>query len=93
MFWLHEMLLYIYTTGPLITHCVLYSSSHMHVPLAIECGDPGVPQNGSRQLSGRTAGSSVMYRCDTGFELVGAQTLRCMDSGEWSDRLPECRGT
>ena len=65
----------------------------MHLPLAIECGDPGVPQNGSRQLSGRTAGSSVAYRCDSGFELVGAQTLRCMDSGEWSDRLPQCRGT
>ena len=68
---------------------LLFISPHT---LAIECGDPGTPQNGSRQLSGETAGSVVTYRCDTGFDLVGASTQRCMDSGDWSDQLPECRG-
>ena len=73
---------------PSCTCQLLLISPHV----AIECGDPGTPRNGSRQLSGQTAGSIVIYRCDTGFELMGTRTQRCMDSGDWSDQLPECRG-
>ena len=72
-----------------LSHAAVLS---LFVQIAIECGDPGVPRNGSRQLSGRTAGSTVTFRCDTGFDLAGTRTQRCMDSGEWSDQLPECRG-
>ena len=56
-----------------------------------ECRNPpDVPH--SRVIgTGNTVGASRTYICDTGFVLVGAETILCGSSGDWQPSLPECR--
>ncbi|KAG7279982.1 hypothetical protein CRUP_025234 [Coryphaenoides rupestris] len=57
------------------------------------CEDPGVPQFGFKVSDqGHFSGSSIMYRCQPGYTLHGATTLKCM-TGErraWDNPLPSC---
>ncbi|CAF99391.1 unnamed protein product, partial [Tetraodon nigroviridis] len=57
------------------------------------CEDPGVPQFGLKvNDQGHFAGSSITYRCEPGYTLHGASTLKCM-TGErraWDNPLPSC---
>ena len=62
----------------------------LHSTAAIDCGDPGTPQNGYQELPSTTLGSQVTYRCQQGYVLVGGGTRECMDSGLWSGSLPVC---
>lgn len=59
------------------------------------CEDPGVPQFGLKvNDQGHFAGSSITYRCEPGYTLHGASTLKCM-TGErraWDNPLPSCIG-
>lgn len=60
------------------------------------CEDPGVPQFGFKvNDQGHFSGSSITYRCEPGYTLHGASTLKCM-TGErraWDNPLPSCIGT
>ena len=58
------------------------------------CGDPGSPGNGSRNLTSSQLGGNVMYLCNTGYQLVGEETLFCQQDAQgsavWSGRAPSC---
>ena len=58
---------------------------------AIDCGDPGNPENGRRILQGGTTfQSNVTYECDPGFSLVGVSFRTCRADGTWSGSQPSC---
>lgn len=59
--------------------------------LPIDCGDPGRPVFGRRELSNTTYQSSVNYTCfNTSYRLVGSAIRRCLSNGSWSGVLPNC---
>ncbi|KAF3707384.1 CUB and sushi domain-containing protein 3 CUB and sushi multiple domains protein 3 [Channa argus] len=68
-----------------LPRCVGFELSH--------CEDPGVPQFGFKvNDQGHFSGSSITYRCEPGYTLHGASTLKCM-TGErraWDNPLPSC---
>ena len=35
---------------------------------------------------------SVQFSCDHGYTLQGSSNITCMQSGNWSSILPQCRG-
>ena len=37
-------------------------------------------------------GDQATYECNTGFQLSGRTTLRCLFDGNWSNKPSECRG-
>ena len=41
-------------------------------------------------VTGLTTGSTAIYTCDTGFELVGTGFRTCLASGVWSGIDPVC---
>lgn len=83
--------IYVFFKTPLGSLCILFclgfELSH--------CEDPGVPQFGLKvNDQGHFAGSSITYRCEPGYTLHGASTLKCM-TGErraWDNPLPSCIG-
>ena len=57
-----------------------------------ECSDLEDPANGRIVLSvGNSVRSFTTFLCNSGFELVGAQTLTCQADGMWSDNPPTCK--
>ncbi len=42
-------------------------------------------------VTGQGVGSGASYKCDYGFQLVGASYRKCLPSGEWSGEAPICR--
>ena len=59
--------------------------------LPIDCGDPGQPLFGRRELSNTTYQSTVNYTCVNGsYQLMGAATRQCLANGSWSESLPSC---
>ena len=59
---------------------------------AVDCGDPGEPQNGDTVVSTTTLGSVVTHTCDRGFVLSGARRRVCLPNGTWSEPPPSCVG-
>ena len=49
------------------------------------------PANGIVTISGNSPGDKATHSCDTGFELVGDDTLTCGLDGMWSPDPPVCR--
>ena len=66
----------------------------MNIYIVIDCGDPGIPNNGVTTGTSTTFGSVVTHACDVGFKLVGENSLTCicLESGNWSAPLPVCEG-
>ena len=66
----------------------------LDVFLVIDCGDPGIPINGSTTGTSTTFGSVVTHTCDVGFMLDGADQRECIlddsSNGVWSEPLPTC---
>ena len=65
--------------------------------LVINCGDPGIPDNGTTMGNSTTFGSVVTHTCDPGFVLNGEDERECVLSddpsiGVWSEPLPTCDG-
>lgn len=59
--------------------------------LPIDCGNPGKPLFGRRELNSTTYQSIVNYSCvNSSYQLVGLTTRRCLANGSWSDNLPSC---
>lgn len=54
------------------------------------CGDPGIPSNGTRLGTQFSVGSTVEYKCNEGFKLVGTRTRTCLITQRWSGFLPYC---
>ena len=64
--------------------------------VVINCGVPGLPAVNSYGLkliySNMTYGSTVIYSCISGYNLVGNQNQTCTVNGNWSDNPPQCIG-
>ena len=61
----------------------------------VDCGDPGIPDNGNSNFTDTREGSIVTYTCTANFELVGNSTQTCEltpDGAFWSFTRPECIG-
>lgn len=37
-------------------------------------------------------GGEVVFGCGAGYELVGTPRLHCLETGNWDNRVPYCRG-
>lgn len=62
------------------------------------CDDPGTPAHMQQLVRGPskvkfTPGASVRYACSSGEYLLGANVLRCLEFGNWSEDLPSCVST
>ncbi|XP_013396521.1 sushi, von Willebrand factor type A, EGF and pentraxin domain-containing protein 1 isoform X2 [Lingula anatina] len=56
----------------------------------VDCGDPGLPQNGVKTGSDYTFGNEVNFQCQPGYFLQGSDKITCTASGQWSAKLPNC---
>ncbi len=62
-------------------------------PLAcdpVDCGDPGMPGDGSTEVGATTLGSSVTWACDDGYVAIGATSATCGADGSWTEAPPTC---
>ncbi|KAH0618229.1 hypothetical protein JD844_017243 [Phrynosoma platyrhinos] len=64
---------------------------------AIQCPALEIPDNGKGNCShpyGQFAyNSSCIFSCNSGFQLIGAQKLKCMDQGKWTGDVPICEAS
>ncbi|XP_065178199.1 CUB and sushi domain-containing protein 3-like isoform X2 [Sycon ciliatum] len=56
----------------------------------ISCQDQRQLTNGDSTSTGQQFGSTVTYRCHTGFYMVGSVTAQCMSNKRWSHNTPTC---
>ena len=63
----------------------------MNLYIVVNCGDPGIPDNGTATGTTTTFGSVVIHTCDDGSVLVGANERICLESGDWSAAPPSCQ--
>ena len=56
----------------------------------VRCSIPLFPVNGQIIGTAFHYNSTIRYVCTDGFELVGLDTRRCMESGMWSAEMPVC---
>lgn len=61
--------------------------------IGTSCSSLSNPVNGAVNVPSREIGSVATYSCDTGFNLVGAETRVCRAGGSWSGVAPTCQGT
>lgn len=59
--------------------------------IVVDCGDPGVPQNGHR-LGSFKFNSTVNFKCNIDHHLEGANQIKCLENGKWSAPIPKCLG-
>jgi len=53
-------------------------------------GNPITPSTCSSPVEAQSGGSICTFSCQSGFQLQGPSQIVCAQSGEWSDRTPEC---
>ena len=59
----------------------------------IKCPLLQQPLNGRVVRNGRSVGDQASFTCNTGYTLVGPQSITCNrleDTGVWSDNAPSC---
>ena len=60
----------------------------------VDCGDPGNPYGGYRDISGGTTfRSTVTYTCKANHHLEGEDSQTCQGNSQWSGTKPVCLGT
>ena len=60
--------------------------------LVVNCGDPGIPSDGTRSAIDFDFKSVVRYKCREGAKLSGNTTRTCQASGQWTGHNPVCKG-
>lgn len=58
---------------------------------AVDCGSLSAPENGEIQLGTTTFGSTAIYSCNVGFNLVSTSRRVCTETGDWSGNAPVCQ--
>ncbi|XP_019613617.1 PREDICTED: CUB and sushi domain-containing protein 1-like, partial [Branchiostoma belcheri] len=56
---------------------------------AVQCLEPTPPMNGGKQGS-RNFQGVMRFRCNRGYNLVGATTITCQADGTWRGSVPTC---
>lgn len=59
--------------------------------IAVNCGSPAEPANGSVSYTSTDFGSTATYVCDTGFIQDNFDSRTCLQNGTWSFPVPHCR--
>lgn len=72
------------------TYCSSKTVSLFQEP--IKCKVPGNPENGHSSGEIHTVGAEVTFSCEEGYQLMGANKIMCLESGEWSHLIPHCEG-
>lgn len=58
----------------------------------VTCQEPQAPLNGSVRFTSVSFGSKVIFQCDLGFTLTGAQQRTCGSDGDWiGGSTPRCQ--
>lgn len=57
-----------------------------------DCGKLDDPDYGHVSFGSTTPGSTAVYACNKGFELVGVFFQTCQIDGTWSSEAPTCKG-
>ena len=66
--------------------------SKQHPNSVLGCPRLLPPKSGQVSINGQSIGAVATFTCDSGFELVGAQTLVCGQAGNWQGgKTPVCR--
>ena len=58
------------------------------------CSELDPPQFGTVQLEGRNVNGTAKFMCNSGYDLVGAETLTCKvinNDASWSHEPPTCK--
>ena len=58
----------------------------------IDCGILESPQNGIVVVDMTTLGAVATYTCNASYRLVGMESRRCEENGQWSEVAPTCEG-
>lgn len=69
---------------------MMYNKYIFSIIIAVDCGPLPDPDNGQVTVFETTFGSSAIYSCNPGFQLVGDARRICTDSGKWSEKEPAC---
>ena len=56
----------------------------------VDCGNPGVPENGQAHGNVNTYTSIVIFSCNTGYNLSGNRSIECLFNGKWNASSPTC---
>ena len=59
-------------------------------PAANFCPRRYDPEHGSVYTTGISVGSTAIYTCDYGYQVMGSDTLTCNNYGEWDTDPPIC---
>lgn len=54
------------------------------------CKDPGLLDNGNVIGDDYSYNSSIRFKCDFGYDLLGPTSLTCK-KGRWNGRIPACK--
>ena len=60
--------------------------------VAVDCGVPQIPMNGSVKGSKTDFPNVVQFACDEGFIRQGSQERQCLSNGSWSGNQTLCKG-
>ena len=60
--------------------------------LGTSCSKLSNPSNGNVNVPSRRIGSTAVYSCITGYNLVGDESRVCRSGGSWSGSAPTCEG-
>lgn len=58
--------------------------------ISSSCPKPRAPENGEVIAYSTDLGSTIAYRCNEGFVLVGELHAECLFNGQWSHPTPSC---
>ena len=57
---------------------------------AVNCGNPGIPENGARTGDSFSYTQQVSFTCRTGYRLLGSAVRFCQADGTWSGDPAAC---
>ncbi|KAM6166907.1 sushi domain-containing protein 2 [Erethizon dorsatum] len=57
----------------------------------VSCGWLAAPSNGHKEDFKYLMGSTIRFRCESGYSLAGAETSTCQADGTWSAPTPQCQ--
>ncbi|XP_061133183.1 sushi, von Willebrand factor type A, EGF and pentraxin domain-containing protein 1 isoform X1 [Syngnathus typhle] len=80
------------TDGSYTCTCIHpYSGDGKNCTEPVKCEQPGEPDFGHREGNDFLMGSQVVFHCQSGYQLMGAAQLRCLETGSWDGPVPYCR--
>ncbi|XP_068090442.1 sushi, von Willebrand factor type A, EGF and pentraxin domain-containing protein 1 isoform X2 [Hyperolius riggenbachi] len=79
------------TEGSYICTCIHpYTGDGKACLEPVKCKDPEETENGNYTAGEYEVGKEVTFSCNEGYNLIGAETVMCLESGEWNASIPYC---